>query len=110
MQYLSEDLTFPITPPLSPTPMNNKDFINALAARTGMPSKNVQKITSALIDDIANRLDDETQFAVQGFGTFEVKKKLERIVVNPATKQRKLTPPKLVLAFKPSAVLKEKMN
>jgi len=39
-----------------------------------------------------------------------VKKKMERVVVNPATKQRKLIPPKLVLAFKPSTVLKEKMK
>lgn len=35
---------------------------------------------------------------------------MERVVVNPANKQRKLIPPKLVLAFKPSAVLKEKMK
>ena len=46
--------------------------------------------------------------AVQGFGIFDVKKKLERVVVNPATKKRMLVPPKLVLNFKPSNVLKEK--
>lgn len=90
--------------------MNNKDFIAALAARVNMPSKNVQKLANVLVSDMADILDDETSLSVQGFGMFEVKKKMERVVVNPATKQRKLIPPKLVLAFKPSAVLKEKMK
>lgn len=90
--------------------MNNKDFISAIAARTGMTAKATQKMTSAFVGSIAEKLDDDTQLAVQGFGTFEVKKKMERVVVNPANKQRKLIPPKLVLAFKPSAVLKEKMK
>ena len=67
-------------------------------------------MASAFVGSIAEKLDDDTQLAVQGFGTFEVKKKMERVVVNPANKQRKLVPPKLVLAFKPSAVLKEKMK
>ncbi|MGN1244462.1 MAG: HU family DNA-binding protein, partial [Alloprevotella sp.] len=53
---------------------------------------------------------DQCTLAIQGFGSFEVKKKMERIVVNPATKQRKLIPPKLVMGFKPSAVLKEKLK
>ena len=90
--------------------MINKDFISAIAARTGMTAKATQKMASAFVGSIAEKLDDDTQLAVQSFGTFEVKKKMERVVVNPANKQRKLIPPKLVLAFKPSAVLKEKMN
>ena len=47
---------------------------------------------------------------IQGFGTFEVKKKAERITVNPTTKQRMLVPPKLVLAYRPSGQLKEKFK
>ncbi|MDD7080720.1 MAG: HU family DNA-binding protein [Prevotella sp.] len=90
--------------------MNNKDFISTLAAQTGSTAKNTQKLVNALTAAVADKLDDDTLFAVQGFGTFEVKKKLERVVVNPNTKQRKLIPPKLVLAFKPSTTLKEKMK
>lgn len=48
--------------------------------------------------------------SIPKFGTFEVKKRLERIVVNPGTKQRMLVPPKLVLGFKPIASLKEKVK
>ena len=44
------------------------------------------------------------------FGTFEVKKRLERVVVNPTTKKRQLVPPKLVLGFRPVASVKEKLK
>ena len=55
-------------------------------------------------------LQDGNTISLQGFGTFEVKKKLERISVNPVTQQRMLIPPKLVLAYKPSVTLKEKFK
>ncbi len=90
--------------------MNNKDFINALASRTGLTAKDSQKLATTFAESIADKLDDESQLAVQGFGVFEVKKKMERVVVNPKLKTRRLNPPKLVLAFKPSTVLKEKMQ
>lgn len=90
--------------------MNNKDFINTLAARTERTAKETQTLTESLIALIAEDTSDQCALAIQGFGSFEVKKKMERIVVNPATKQRKLIPPKLVMGFKPSAVLKEKLK
>ncbi|EJW94355.1 Histone-like bacterial DNA-binding protein [gut metagenome] len=90
--------------------MNNKDFINALASRADLSAKATQQLTNALITGLADKLNDETSLTVQGFGAFEVKKKLERIAVNPATQQRKLVPPRLVLAFKPSNVLKDKLK
>ncbi len=90
--------------------MNNKDFINALAEASELPPKTVQKLATQLTAGMADILDADTSLAVQGFGVFEVKKKLERIVVNPNTRQRKLIPPKLVLSFKPSNVLKDKLK
>ena len=47
---------------------------------------------------------------VPGFGTFEVKKKLERIMVSPTTGQRMLVPPKLVLGFKPTSTWKDRIK
>ncbi len=90
--------------------MNNKDFISAVSARSELTPQQVQKAVSALVKALPEMLDDEQVLSIQGFGNFEVKKKMERVVVNPATKQRKLIPPKLALSFKPSAVLKDKIN
>ena len=90
--------------------MNNKDFISALASRTSLTTKETQKLATALISGMADALDSETSFSVQGFGTFEVKKKMERIIVNPNTKQRMLVPPKLVLGFRPASQFKDELK
>jgi DNA-binding protein HU-beta/integration host factor subunit alpha len=47
---------------------------------------------------------------VPNFGVFETKKKMERVMVNPATGQRMLVPPKLVLSFKPNQTWKDKLK
>jgi DNA-binding protein HU-beta len=59
---------------------------------------------------MTQELQEGNTIAIQGFGTFEVKKKMERISVNPTTQQRMLIPPKLVLSYKPSTNLKEKFK
>ena len=53
---------------------------------------------------------EENAVVVPSFGTFEVKKKLERVLVNPTTKQRMLVPPKMVVGFKPNTSLKIKVK
>lgn len=90
--------------------MNNKEFINALATRLQENPKTVKLHVEALVDALANMLDEGATLNVQGFGTYEVKKKKERIIVHPMSKQRQLVPPKLVIAFKPSPTLKDKVN
>ena len=47
--------------------------------------------------------DDGDNVTIANFGTFEPKKRMERVIVNPASGQRMLVPPKNVLAFKPAA-------
>ncbi len=90
--------------------MTNKEFINRLIRESGMPSKEVNELTSTLLGEIEKRLIDEDFIVIPEFGTFEVKKKLERVVVNPVTKQKMLIPPKMVVTFKPSGSLKQKIN
>ena len=90
--------------------MNNKEFIKALATRLQENPKTVKQHVEALVDALANMLDEGATLNVQGFGTYEVKKKKERIIVHPMSKQRQLVPPKLVIAFKPSPTLKDKVN
>jgi len=90
--------------------MNNKEFISALSAKTGFSTKETAQMTSDVISVITNELTEENAIGITGFGTFEVKKKLERVLVNPATKQRMLVPPKMVVSFKPNTGMKDKVN
>ncbi|TWV15085.1 HU family DNA-binding protein [Bacteroidaceae bacterium HV4-6-C5C] len=90
--------------------MNNKEFTSELSRRLGYTTKDTSDIISALLTEITNQLSDGNAISAQGFGTFEVRKKAERISVNPVSKIRMLVPPKLVLSFKPSPGLKDKFK
>lgn len=90
--------------------MNNKEFIAEMSRRLGYTSKEVSSLMSTMVTEMTELLEDENVISIQGIGSFEMKKKQERVVVNPATQQRMLVPPKLVINFKPSASFKEKMQ
>lgn len=90
--------------------MTNKEFISELSRRTGYIPKDTTRLVSSILGIMTQELQDGKSIVIKNFGTFEVKKKLERISVNPVTKQRLLIPPKLILSFKPSTALKEKFK
>ncbi len=90
--------------------MNNKEFISELAARMGFSIAETQRMVTAVVDEAAERLQNGDTLSVTGFGTFDVKKKMERVIINPATQQRMLVPPKLVLDFKAVPRLKDKIK
>ena len=82
--------------------MNNKEFTSELAERLGYTIKDTSELINSLLASMTQELEEGNMIAVQGFGSFEVKKKAERISINPASKQRMLVPPKLVLSYRPS--------
>ena len=81
-----------------------------MALRSGYTQADVQKLVNTLIEGMGNSFEAGENVSLSGFGTFEVKKRMERVVVNPSTGLRMLVPPKLVLAFKPKASVKEKLK
>lgn len=69
-------------------------------------SANVDKFVNVMTD----RLKENDQLNVSGFGVLEVKMRKERLSVNPKTGQRFLVPPKVVPSFRPSSKLKDKFK
>ncbi len=90
--------------------MNNKEFISELSARMGYSASDTQRLVTNLVNAMSDGFLEDNAVMVPNFGTFEVKKKMERIMVNPSTGQRMLVPPKLVLGFKPSETWKNKLR
>ncbi len=90
--------------------MNEKEFIDALSAKTGIDDKRISKLMSSVADIVSSNLQECKDVTIQGFGVFETKKKMEKIEVNASTGKRILFPPKLLVGFRPSSLLKERIN
>jgi len=67
-------------------------------------------MVDSLISVMSDCFQEGDSVQMANFGSFEVKKKLERVMVSPTTGQRMLVPPKLVLAFKPNPSMKDKIK
>ena len=90
--------------------MNNKEFVTKLAQKCGQSISETSAMVDALVELITERLKENDQINLSGFGVFDVKMRRERISVNPKTGQRMLIPPKIVPSFRPSAKLKDKFK
>lgn len=90
--------------------MNNKNFITELSRRLGKSADETQMLTYSLVDVMNESFQEGDVVVINNFGTFEVKKRMERILVSPTTKKKMLVPPKLVLGFKPAVAVREKVK
>ena len=90
--------------------MNNKQFLTELSGRCQLPAESAARQVQNLIGVMEELWKNGDAVSLSGFGVLEVKKKNERVSVNPTTGVRMLIPPKLVLTYKPSSLLKEKLK
>lgn len=90
--------------------MNNKEYIAQLARVSGYSQEDTQRLVRKVIDAMIVQFEAGQPVSIPNFGSFEVKKRMERVVVNPISKKRQLVPPKLVLGFRPVASIKEKLK
>lgn len=77
--------------------MNNKNFIAELSRRIGRSVDETQMLTYSLVDSMNEAFQDGDAVVVNNFGTFEVKKRMERVMVSPTTKRRCWCRPNLCL-------------
>ncbi|MCQ2111350.1 MAG: HU family DNA-binding protein [Bacteroidaceae bacterium] len=90
--------------------MNNKEFIASLSGKSGLSVEETQRSVDKLLSVMTESLQNGDTLSLSGFGVFEVRKKMERVSVNPTTGKRMLIPPKLTLNYKPSALIKDRIN
>jgi len=90
--------------------LKNKDFIQKIRQSVSTNGEQTAELVELTTSIIAKILSEGDTLAIKGFGSFEVKKKEERISVNPSTGDRWMIPPKLVPSFKPGTIMKEKLK
>jgi len=90
--------------------MNHKELVSNLAVKLDLPKTEIERLLENTVSVFTEQLSEGVTVGLHGFGNFEVRKKEERISVHPVTQVRILTPPKLVVSFKQSNILKEKLK
>lgn len=90
--------------------MNNKNLLEAIALKMNISTEQTQNLMDSFVKSCEAKLKEEQTIGFHGFGAFEVRKRDQREAVNPQNGQRTLIPPKLVVSFRQSTILKEKIN
>lgn len=90
--------------------MNNKELQAELSKKSGISQKETAAHLAAFVEEINVQLTEGKQVAFLGVGVLEVRKKEQRISVNPTTKQRMLVPQKLTPAFRVTGAFKDKLK
>lgn len=91
--------------------MDQKTFIEKLAAASGIDSKTCASLLKEFSEIVGKSLVNDESINIPAFGSFEPRKRKERIMSHPSSpRKRMLVPPKLVVSFKPSNILKNKIN
>lgn len=65
--------------------MNKSEFIDAIAAKVGMPKVQVAKMVDAFTETVIETVAKEDDVRLIGFGTFSVSERAARTGRNPQT-------------------------
>ena len=87
--------------------MNKAELINTAAAASDVSKKDAETVITAALDAITAALQEGEKVQLVGFGSFEVKKRAERIGRNPKTKESIQIPASKVPVFKAGKALKD---
>lgn len=86
------------------------DLCEAVYQRVGLSRSESSDLVELVIDQICDGLVRGENVKLSSFGSFQVRSKSERIGRNPKTGEEVPILPRKVLVFKPSNVMKDKIN
>lgn len=90
--------------------MNNKELVSELVRRLGITQGKAGRLLDVSANAIVQFVKQGKTVQLYGFGSFEVRKKQDRILLNPSTKKQMIVPPKLTFVFKPGGSYKERIR
>ncbi|HYB92350.1 MAG TPA: integration host factor subunit alpha [Candidatus Binataceae bacterium] len=90
--------------------MTKADIVDLIYERVGTSKREASEVVEAVFAIIRQSLREGDKVKISGFGTFLVNPKKARRGRNPQTGVPITIDPRRVLSFKPSRVLKERVN
>lgn len=90
--------------------MTKQDIINDVSSSTGLTKLETEIIMNGVMSTIINSLANNERVELRGFGTFGIKHRMPKKARNPGTGEPVYLPERYVPTFKPSKLMKNKVN
>ena len=90
--------------------MIKADLVNKIAQEMDIPKQEAEEGVNLFFHSIKEAILQGEEIEIRGFGSFRFRKRTSRSGRNPRTGEPVKVPPKKVLYFKPSKLLKELIN
>ncbi len=90
--------------------MIKADLINRISQDLSIPKQEAEEGVNLFFESIRQAILRGEEIEIRGFGSFRFRNRMPRAGRNPRTGEPVKVPPKKVLYFKPSKLLKELIN
>ena len=90
--------------------MTKSDIVEAVYQNVGFTKKRAAEVVNLILDTMKDALEEGDKVKISGFGNFEIRMKEARKGRNPQTGAEITISERRVLSFKPSQVLKDRLN
>jgi integration host factor subunit alpha len=90
--------------------LTRADLADAVVQKIGLPRNESQELVELILREIATSLERGETVKLSSFGSFGIRQKGQRIGRNPKTGQEVPITPRRVLVFRPSNIMKERIN
>ena len=86
------------------------DLTEAVSQGAGLSRSESSQLVESVLESVAQALERGETVKLSSFGTFQTRDKRERVGRNPKTGEEVPITPRRVLTFRPSHVLRDKIN
>ena len=86
--------------------MNKTEFVAAIAEEAGISKTDAAKAVKAFTDVVVEEMKKGEKIQLVGFGTFSIKMRKARNVLNPSTGENMVIPARKVVKFTPGYKMK----
>ena len=95
---------------MSDKTLTRMDLSEAVFREVGLSRNESAQLVEAVIQYMSDALVEGEQVKISSFGTFSVRSKAERLGRNPKTGEEVPIEPRRVLTFRPSHIMKERVD
>lgn len=95
---------------MSSKTVTRADLCEAVVAKIGLPRSEASDVVESILAEISGALVEGQNVKLSSFGSFLLRDKRARMGRNPKTGENVPITPRRVLTFRPSHVLKDRIN